>query len=58
MTIWNGEPLIRKGYTRSRLPVKLVYNETCANRSEAYKREYQIKQLTRSQKKQLVETCQ
>lgn len=37
-------------YTRSRLPVRLVYSETCASSSEAMKREYAIKKLTRVQK--------
>nr|WP_207747903.1 GIY-YIG nuclease family protein [Clostridium sp. D33t1_170424_F3] len=41
-------------YTRSRLPVKLVYWETAENRSEALRREAQIKRLTRTQKEQLV----
>lgn len=37
-------------YTRSRLPVKLVYFEECLDKSQALKREAQIKKLTRSQK--------
>ena len=41
-------------YTRSRLPVKMVYNEKCADRSEALKREAQIKKMKRSQKLQLI----
>lgn len=41
-------------YTRTRLPVKLVYHETFVTKSEAMKREYQIKQYTRQQKLQLI----
>ncbi len=37
-------------YTRLRRPVKLVYSEECSNRSEASKREYAIKHLTRQEK--------
>lgn len=42
-------------YTRSRRPVELIYFETFENKSEALKREYQIKQLTRKQKEKLIE---
>jgi putative endonuclease len=41
-------------YTRTRLPVKLVYTECFDSKSEAMKREYQIKQLTRQQKLKLI----
>lgn len=41
-------------YTRARLPVKLVYCETCATKSEALKREYAVKQLVREDKLKLV----
>lgn len=41
-------------YTRGRLPVKLIYSETAENKSEALKREYQIKQLTRKKKEELI----
>lgn len=41
-------------YTRSRLPVKMVYHESFATRSEAMKREYAIKQLSREQKLKLI----
>lgn len=40
-------------YTRSRRPVELIYFETFENKSEALKREYQIKQLSRKQKEKL-----
>jgi putative endonuclease len=41
-------------YTRSRLPVILVYCEKCRDLPAAYKREYQIKRLTRREKEKLV----
>lgn len=44
-------------FTRSRRPVTLVYQETCGTRSAALKREYQIKQLSRSQKLLLAQTA-
>ncbi|MBQ6713822.1 MAG: GIY-YIG nuclease family protein [Selenomonadales bacterium] len=45
-------------YTRSRLPVMLVYHETYKTESEARKRECAIKKLTRQQKQQLIQTKQ
>lgn len=42
-------------YTRARLPVRLVYSEIAENKSEALKREYEIKQLTRKQKEELID---
>ena len=41
-------------YTKTRLPVKLVYSECFDTKSEAMKKEYQIKQLTRQQKLNLI----
>lgn len=40
-------------YTRARQPVALAYSETATTRGEASRREYQIKQLSRSKKLQL-----
>lgn len=37
-------------YTKPRLPVELVYYEEFETKEEAMKREYAIKQLSRSQK--------
>lgn len=37
-------------YTRGRTPLKLVYTELCTSRSQASKREYEIKQLDRNEK--------
>lgn len=42
-------------YTRTRLPVVLVYYEIFETKQEAMKREYQIKQLPRKKKVQLIE---
>lgn len=41
-------------YTRSRLPVELVYFETFATKEEAMSREWHLKRLTRLQKEQLI----
>lgn len=41
-------------YTRSRLPVTLVYYELQPDESQARKREYAIKQLNRKDKEQLI----
>lgn len=37
-------------YTRSRLPVKLIFSEPCRGRSQVLKREYAMKQLSRKEK--------
>ena len=42
-------------YTRGRIPVVLVYNENCAGRSDALKREQKIKRMTREKKLQMIE---
>ncbi|MFW6230124.1 MAG: GIY-YIG nuclease family protein, partial [Halanaerobium sp.] len=42
-------------YTRGRLPVKLRYQEEFKNRSLAQQREYQIKQLPRNKKEELID---
>ena len=42
-------------YTRGRLPVKLRHQESFKNRSLAQKREYEIKQLPRSKKEELLD---
>ncbi len=41
-------------YTRAKRPVKLVYTEACTGRSEATKREYVLKQLSREEKLKLI----
>lgn len=42
-------------YTRGRLPVKLVYFEEHSDKISAQKREYEIKQMTRREKLELIE---
>ena len=44
-------------YTRSRLPVVLVFQETQGNRSLALKRELEIKALSRKEKEALIEAA-
>lgn len=41
-------------YTRVRRPVKCVYQEVQKNRSEATKREFAIKKITRAKKLKLI----
>ena len=43
-------------YTRGRIPVQLVYQESCADKSAALKRELQIKRLSREEKIALYRT--
>ena len=40
-------------YTRGRGPLELIYTEPCGTRSDASKREWAIKKLTREEKMQL-----
>lgn len=42
-------------YTRCRTPVELVYRESYSSKSEAMSREYEIKQMSRKQKEELIE---
>ncbi len=44
-------------YTRGRRPVKLVYREPCPTKSDALKREREIKKLSRTQKLLLIESA-
>ena len=44
-------------YTRGRGPLRLRCLEKCADHGEALRREYQIKQLPRSEKQRLCENC-
>ena len=41
-------------YTRTRLPVELVYHESCDSRASATRREMAIKRLSRKAKLQLI----
>jgi putative endonuclease len=44
-------------YTRSRIPLVIVYCEPANDRSGALRREYAIKRLSRAQKEDLVAGC-
>ena len=52
----NSQTRVAAKYTRARQPVKVVYTESLADRSEATKREAAIKKLTRRQKNKLLAT--
>jgi len=41
-------------YTRSRLPVKLVYQQSCRGRSLALKKELAVKALSRKEKEEYI----
>ena len=41
-------------YTKTRLPVELVYYEEFSTKKEAMSREWHIKRLTRAQKEELI----
>lgn len=41
-------------YTRSRLPVACVYSEEFGTKEDAMRREYEIKQLSRTKKSELI----
>ena len=42
-------------YTKSRLPVTLVFQENTFNKSESLRREIEIKKLTRKKKRKLID---
>lgn len=44
-------------YTRTRLPVKLVYFEEFDNKQDAMKREYAFKQYSHSEKEEIIKNC-
>jgi len=50
----NHDNKLAASYTKSRRPVKLVYSESCEDRSQALKREMGIKKLKRKQKEALI----
>jgi putative endonuclease len=50
----NSDNRLGARYTRGRRPVTLVYREGFDNRSEACRRESEIKQLSRTEKQQLI----
>ncbi|MBQ6998903.1 MAG: GIY-YIG nuclease family protein [Clostridia bacterium] len=41
-------------YTRSRLPVEMVYCQECTDKSHALRREREIKKMSRSEKLKLI----
>ena len=41
-------------YTRGRLPVEVVYLETCVDKIHALQREYEIKRMTKKEKLRLI----
>lgn len=43
-------------YTRARLPVKLVYYEIFSNKTDALKREYEIKQYKKDKKIHIIKS--
>lgn len=43
-------------YTRSHKPIKIIYKESFKNKSNALKREAQIKKLTKKEKIKLINT--
>lgn len=45
-------------YTRSRLPLELMYQEEAADRSAALRREAAIKKMTRQEKLRLIEAAE
>lgn len=42
-------------YTRGRGPLELVYREECGDHSQALKREWEIKKLSRQEKMRLIQ---
>ena len=44
-------------YTRSRLPIRLVYEEAMTSRSLALKRELALKALSRTEKESLIQSA-
>jgi len=50
----NSDDISGAKYTKARRPVALVYQEACDSRSAASKREYEIRQLSREHKNNLI----
>ncbi len=50
----NSNDRLAARYTRGRRPVALVYSEKAKTQSAAARREYEIKQMTREEKKALL----
>ncbi|MBX2866646.1 GIY-YIG nuclease family protein [Candidatus Kaiserbacteria bacterium] len=45
-------------YTRTRRPVRLMYSESCTDKGEALRREYEIRKCSRTQKVNIIATFQ
>ena len=50
----NSDKALAAKYTRTRRPVRLVYQETGASRSQVCQREYEIKQMDKKEKEALI----
>ncbi|MCH8163422.1 MAG: GIY-YIG nuclease family protein [Proteobacteria bacterium] len=50
----NSDDISGAKYTKARRPVALVYQEACDSRSAASKREYEIRQLGRKGKEEIL----
>ena len=50
----NSDDKLGAKYTKARRPVALVYQEACESRSVATRREYEIRQLSREHKNNLI----
>ena len=53
----NGSGFLGARYTRARRPVRLVYFEPHKTRSDAARREYEIKHLSKEEKEALIRTA-
>lgn len=54
----NGELAGGAKYTQARRPVTLVYSEPSADRSQASRREYQLRKMPKDQKWALIQSTQ
>lgn len=52
----NNDDRLGAKYTRARRPVRVVYVESAADRSQAARREWELKQLSRQDKVALIRT--
>ncbi len=53
--LWQHNKGTASRYTRSRTPVTLIYHERCDGRSNALKKEYQLKVLSRTEKEEYIQ---
>ena len=52
----NGDNRRGAAYTRGRRPVQVIYREACGSRSQATRREHQIRAMTRKEKEKLAKS--